>query len=206
MDNRIYGYARVSTREQNEDRQIEALTKFGVPFENIIVDKCSGKDTEREGYQYLKRQILRNSDTLIIKELNRLSRNKNDIKHELEYFKDAGVRIKILDIPTILTDFPAEQMWVMDMINAIFIEVLGSIAENERNKIRSRQREGIAIAKKKNIKFGRPVQPKPNNWDYVMLRVASGAIRPVDAMKELGITRFRYYYLCERYDFKRSTK
>lgn len=124
MDNRIYGYARVSTREQNEDRQIEALKNFGVPSENIIIDKCSGKDTERDGYQYLKRQILRNGDILVIKELDRLSRNKNDIKHELEYFKDKGVRIKILDVPTTLTDFPSEQMWVMDMINAILIEVL----------------------------------------------------------------------------------
>ena len=96
MDNRIYGYARVSTREQNEDRQIEALTKFGVPFENIIVDKCSGKDTEREGYQYLKRQILRSGDTLVIKELDRLSRNKNDIKHELEYFKEKNIRGRII--------------------------------------------------------------------------------------------------------------
>ena len=206
MDNRIYGYARVSTREQNEDRQIEALTKFGVPSENIIVDKCSGKDTEREGYQYLKRQILRSGDTLVIKELDRLSRNKDDIKHELENFKQKGIRIKILDIPTTLTDFPNEQMWVMDMINAILIEVLGSIAENERNKIRSRQQEGIAAARKKHVKFGRPEQPKPHNWDSVMPRVASGSLRPVDAMKEMGITRSRYYYLCERYDFKRGTK
>ncbi len=134
MDNRIYGYARVSSREQNEDRQIEALKNFGVSTENIIVDKCSGKDTEREGYQYLKCQILRSGDTLVIKELDRLSRNKNDIKHKLEYFTSNGVRVKILDIPTTLNDFPAEQMWVMDMINAILIEVLGSIAENERTE------------------------------------------------------------------------
>lgn len=84
MDNRIYGYARVSTREQNEDKQIEALTKFGVPEQNIIIDKASGKDTEREGYQYLKRQILRTGDTLVIKELDRLSRNKTDIITALE--------------------------------------------------------------------------------------------------------------------------
>lgn len=206
MDNRIYGYARVSTREQNEDRQIEALTKFGVPNENIIVDKCSGKDTEREGYQYLKRQILRNGDTLVIKELDRLSRNKDDIKHELEYFKEHNIHIKILDIPTTLTDFPEEQMWVMDMINAILIEVLGSIAENERNKIRSRQREGIIAAQKKKVKFGRPEQPKPDNWDSVMLKVETGMIRPVDAMKEMGISRSRYYYLCSRHDFKRNTE
>lgn len=205
MNNRTYGYARVSSREQNEDRQIEALKKFGVPAENIIVDKCSGKDTERDGYQYLKRQILRNGDTLVIKELDRLSRNKNDIKHELEYFTANGVRVKILDIPTTLTDFPSEQMWVMDMINAILIEVMGSIAENERNKIRSRQREGIEAAHKKKVKFGRPEQPKPDNWDSVMLKVSSGIIRPVDAMKEMRISRSRYYYLCDRYNFKRNT-
>lgn len=200
MDNRIYGYARVSTHEQNEDRQIDALVKFGVSYENIIIDKCSGKDIEREGYQYLKKQILRSGDTLVIKELDRLSRNKADIKRELEYFKERNIRVKILDIPTTLTDFPSEQMWIMEMINSILIEVLGSIAENERNKIRSRQREGIDAAHKKNVKFGRPVQPKPDNWDSVMLRVKSGSLRPVDAMKELGINHSRYYYLCKRYN------
>ena len=195
MDNRIYGYARVSSREQNEDRQIEALTKFGVPSENIIVDKCSGKDTEREGYQYLKRQILRSGDTLVIKELDRLSRNKNDIKHELEYFKDMGVHIKILDIPTTLTDFPTEQMWVMDMINAILIEVLGSIAENERNKIRTRQHEGIIAAKKKDVKFGRPKITIPDNWNDISEQVKAKELTVSQAIKLLNISRSSYYRL-----------
>ncbi|MGN0631929.1 MAG: recombinase family protein [Ruminococcus sp.] len=198
MDNRTFGYARVSTREQNEDRQIEALTKYGVSKDNIIVDKCSGKDTEREGYQYLKKQILRSGDTLVIKELDRLSRNKNDIKHELEYFKDMGVRVKILDIPTTLTDFPSEQMWVMDMINAILIEVLGSIAENERNKIRSRQCEGIQAAKKKNIKFGRPIINKPENFDFVVNQIDSKKISVSDALKILHISRSTYYRLKQK--------
>ena len=193
MDNRIYGYARVSSREQNEDRQIEALKSFGVPEGNIIIDKASGKDTERVGYQYMKQQILRKGDTLVIKELDRLSRNKSDIKHELEHFKDMGIRVKILDIPTTLTDFPPEQMWVMDMINSILIEVLGSIAENERNKIRIRQREGIAAAKKKNIRFGRPSKPLPENWQQVMAEVRSGKKKPVEAMRELGISLSHYY-------------
>ena len=195
MDNRIYGYARVSSREQNEDRQIDALTKFGVPTENIIVDKCSGKDTEREGYQYLKRQILRSGDTLVIKELDRLSRNKNDIGHELEYFKEQGIRVKILDIPTTLTDFPAEQMWVMDMINAILIEVLGSIAENERNKIRSRQKEGITAAKKKNVKFGRPKINTPDNWNDISEQVKAKELTVSQAIKLLNISRSSYYRL-----------
>ncbi len=195
MDNRTYGYARVSSREQNEDRQIESLTKYGVPFENIIVDKCSGKDTEREGYQYLKRQILRAGDTLVIKELDRLSRNKSDIKTELEYFKSIGVRIKILDIPTTLTVFPDEQMWVMDMINAILIEVMGSIAENERNKIRSRQQEGIEAARKKKVRLGRPALSKPANYDEVIARVEAKELTVAQAIKILKISRSSYYRL-----------
>lgn len=195
MDNRTYGYARVSSREQNEDRQIEALTKFGVPSENIIVDKCSGKDTEREGYQYLKKQVLRTGDTLVIKELDRLSRNKADIKNELEYFKSIGVRIKILDIPTTLTDFPSEQMWVMDMINAILIEVLGSIAENERNKIRARQKEGIEAAKKRKAALGRPALVKPEHFDAVAAQVEAKELTVAQAIQILHISRSSYYRL-----------
>ena len=198
MENRVYGYARVSSREQNEDRQVETLIRFGVPESNIIIDKASGKDTERVGYQYLKRQILRKGDTLVIKELDRLSRNKTDIKRELEYFKDIGVRVKILDIPTTLAEFPAEQLWVMDMINSILIEVLGSIAENERNKIRSRQREGIDAAKKKNVRFGRPSKPLPDNWREVLAAVQNGTKKPVEAIRELGISRSCYYRLYDR--------
>ena len=188
MDNRTFGYARVSSREQHEDRQIEALTNYGVSRDNIIVDKCSGKDTEREGYQYLKKQILRSGDTLVIKELDRLSRSKSDIKQELEVFK-------ILDIPTTLTDFPPEQMWVMDMINAILIEVLGSIAENERLKIRRRQREGIDAAKKKDIKFGRPTLELPENWEIVMQAVEAKQITVSQALGQLHISRSSYYRL-----------
>ena len=200
MDNRIYGYARVSTREQNEDRQLEALIRFGVPEQNIIIDKASGKDTEREGYQYLKRQILRKGDTLVIKELDRLSRNKSDIKRELEGFKDMGVRVKILDIPTTLTDFPPEQAWILEMINSILIEVLGSIAENERRKIRARQREGIEAAKKKNVRFGRPRKPLPDNWREVLAEVRSGTKKPAEAMRELGISRSCYYRLWNNHE------
>ena len=194
-------YARVSSREQHEDRQIEALTNYGVSKDNIIVDKCSGKDTEREGYQYLKKQILRSGDTLVIKELDRLSRSKSDIKRELEYFKNNGIYVKILDIPTTLTDFPPEQMWIMDMINAILIEVLGSIAENERLKIRRRQREGIDAAKKKNIKFGRPALELPENWKIVMQAVEAKQITVSQAIDQLHISRSSYYRLRQNNPF-----
>ena len=106
-----------------------------------------------------------------------------------------GIRVKILDIPTTLTDFPPEQAWVLEMINAILIEVLGAIAENERNKIRSRQREGIEAAKKRDVKFGRPAKPLPDNWQEVLAEVHSGKIKPVEAIRELGISRSCYYRL-----------
>ena len=121
MENRVYGYARVSSREQNEGRQIAALIAFGIPQPNIIIDKASGKDTDRIGYQYLKQQILRRGDTLVVKELDRLSRNKSDIKQELEQFKERGIRVKILDLPTTLMDFPPEQAWLQEMLNNILI-------------------------------------------------------------------------------------
>ncbi len=195
MDNRVYGYARVSCREQNEDRQLEALIAFGVPEPNIIIDKQSGKDTDRVGYQYLKKQILRRGDTLVIKELDRLSRNKSDIKRKLEWFKEQGVRVKILDLPTTLADFLPEQAWILEMLNSILIEVLGSIAENERNKIRSRQCEGIDAAKRKNVRFGRPSAPLPDIWREVLAEVKAGTKKPVDAMRELGVSRSTYYRL-----------
>lgn len=201
MDNRTFGYAHVSSREQHEDRQIEALTNYGVSRDNIIVDKCSGKDTEREGYQYLKKQILRNGDTLVIKELDRLSRSKSDIKQELEFFKCNGIHVKILDIPTTLTDFPPEQMWVMDMINAILIEVLGSIAENERLKIRRRQREGIDAALKKNVRFGRPVIAKPENWGTIVKQIDAKEITVSQALQALNISRSSYYRLRQNNPF-----
>lgn len=121
--------------------------------------------------------------------------DKADIKRELEEFKEIGIRVKILDIPTTLTDFPHEQEWVMDMINAILIEVLGAIAENERKKIRARQREGIEAAKKKNVRFGRPSKPLPDNWREVLAEVRCGNKKPVEAMRELGISKSCYYRL-----------
>ena len=153
----IYGYMRVSTKTQNLNRQEDALLEFGVEKDNIFADKESGKNFDREKYQEMK-SILKRNDVLVIKELDRLGRNKEMIKEELEYFKNNGIRVKILNIPTTLIDFPEGQEWVMDMVNNILLEVMSSIAEEERRKIKTRQAEGIAAAKAGGVKFGPKVK------------------------------------------------
>ena len=144
-----YGYARVSSTEQNLDRQILALQKY-VKQENIVVDKQSGKNLDRPGYNALKGMFgLRPGDVLYIVSLDRLSRSKADIKSELDWFKENKIRLMILDLPSSLIQVPDEQEWIIDMIQNILIEVLASMAEQERLMIRKRQREGLEAAKKK---------------------------------------------------------
>lgn len=198
MENRTYYYARVSSKEQHLDRQIDAFRALGADDRSIITDRESGKDLERRGYQALKNAMLRPGDTLVIKSLDRLSRNKADIKTELQYFRDNGIRLKVIDLPTTMTDFPAGQEWVMDMVNNILIEVLGTIAEQERATIRQRQAEGIAAAKNKGKKLGRPALSYPANWDQVYASWKDGKITAKAAMDLLGLKRTSFYKLAKQ--------
>lgn len=193
MENRTYYYARVSSKEQNLDRQISAFMALGASERDIVTDKESGKDLDRKGYQALKNAMLRRGDTLVIKSLDRLSRSKTDIKNELQYFKDNGIRLKVLDLPTTLMEYPDGQEWVFDMVNNILIEVLGAIAEQERVTIHQRQAEGIAAAKAKGKHLGRPKAVKPDNWDDVMYQWRSGAITAKKAMELTGLKRSTFY-------------
>lgn len=195
MESRTYYYARVSSKEQNLDRQIAAFVSMGAADRDIITDKESGKDLERKGYQALKNAMLRRGDTLVIKSLDRLSRSKADIKNELQYFKDSGIRLKVLDLPTTLMDYPDGQEWVFDMVNNILIEVLGAIAEQERVTIHQRQAEGIAAAKSKGKHLGRPKAVKPDNWNEVMIQWKNGAITARKAMELTGVKRSTFYQL-----------
>ena len=194
MSSKTYGYARVSSKEQHLDRQLDALVKFGVPERDIITDKASGKDFDRPGYIALKTRILRDGDTLVIKDLDRLGRNKQQIKEELEFYKQTGIRVKILNLPTILADF-GENSWVLDMVNNILIEVLGTIAEQERLTIKTRQAEGIAAAKKQGKHLGRPKTSLPDNWNDVYNDWSNGKITATDAVNKLGISRSTFYRL-----------
>ena len=193
MNNKIFYYARVSSREQNLDRQIEAFLKLGAEEREIICDKESGKNLERVGYQALKNTLLRSGDTLVIKSLDRLSRNKTDIKNELQYFKDNNIRLKVIDLPTTMMDLPEGQEWVFEMVNNILIEVLGTIAEQERETIRKRQREGIDAAKARGKHLGRPRAIKPDNWDDVVFEWRSGRITARQAYTMLGVSKSIFY-------------
>jgi DNA invertase Pin-like site-specific DNA recombinase len=195
MDNRTYYYARVSSKEQNLDRQIAAFKELGAQEREIITDKESGKDLDRTGYQALKNAMLRKGDTLVIKSLDRLSRNKRDIKNELQFFKDNGIRLKVIDLPTTMMDLPEGQEWVFDMVNNILIEVLGTIAEQERETIRQRQAEGIAAAKQNGKKLGRPAITFPENWNEVYSAWRAGEITAKSAMEQTGTKRTSFYKL-----------
>lgn len=195
MESRIYYYARVSSKEQNLDRQIDAFLSLGARERDIITDKESGKNLERAGYQALKNAMLRSGDTLVIKSLDRLSRNKADIKNELQYFRDNGIRLKVIDLPTTMMQLPEGQEWVFDMVNNILIEVLGTIAEQERTTIRQRQAEGIAAAKAKGKKFGRPALVVPENWNQVYAAWKNGEITAKTAMEQTRLKRTSFYKL-----------
>lgn len=193
-----YGYARVSSTEQNLDRQILALQKY-VKQENIVVDKQSGKNLDRPGYNALKGMFgLRPGDVLYIVSLDRLSRSKADIKSELDWFKENKIRLMILDLPSSLIQVPDEQEWIIDMIQNILIEVLASMAEQERLMIRKRQREGIEAAKKKGKHLGRPPLKVPDNFEQVYEAWMQEEITAKAAQKELDISSSSFYRLVEQ--------
>lgn len=191
-----YAYARVSDAYQNLDRQFEALKAYrsDLKDENIFSDKQSGKNFEREAYQKLK-SVLRKGDELIIKELDRLGRNKEAVKEELKWFKDNGITVRILDVPSTLIDFQGQD-WIAEMVNNIIIEVLAAMAEQERLKIKQRQEEGIAIAKAKGVRFGRPKKEIPA-FEKFLKKQKEGSITITQACKELGISRTQWYRLID---------
>lgn len=192
---KTFYYARVSTKEQNLDRQIHAFKNIGADERDIICDKQSGKDMNRSGYQTLKNILLRPGDTLIIQSLDRLSRNKSDMQSELQWFKNNNIRLKVLDLPTTMMDLPEGQEWIFDMVNNILIEVLGSIAEQERNIIRKRQREGIDAAKATGKHLGRPKTVIPDNWNETVNAWKNSEITAREAIKRLKISKSVFYRL-----------
>lgn len=192
-----YFYARVSTKDQNLERQLEAARAYKDEIDRVFADKQSGKNFERKEYQEMK-SLLAPGDEVVVKELDRLGRNSEMIKEELRWFKENGIIVRILDIPTTLLDF-GEQDWVREMVTNILVEVLSAMAEQEREKTQRRREEGIAAmpvvnGKKVSAKTGRGFgRPKTIEVDATKLPGETVA----DACNRLGISRRTWYRLQE---------
>ncbi len=191
MNNRIYGYARVSSKEQNEERQIKSLIENGVEERFIFVDKQSGKDFNRSQYQVLK-NALRENDILVIKSIDRLGRNYNMIIEEWrDITKNIKADIKIIDLPIINTDRNKELLGTV--ISDIVLGLLSYVAEQERAFIKQRQKEGINNAMNKGIKFGRPKINKPQNFDIIIRKWKNKDIKTKEAMELLELKPNTFY-------------
>ena len=195
MEPRVYGYARVSSQGQSLERQFDALIEYGIEERDIICDKATGKNFERNGYQSLKSQMLRKGDVLVIKELDRLGRNYTQIKTEMGELAKMGVDLVILDSP-MLSTYDKDDLEKC-LINTIVLELLAYISESELRKIKRRQREGIKSAKMRGVHCVRPRIETPKNWDNVYAQWKSGEITAVAAMKACGLNRSSFYKLIQ---------
>lgn len=164
METKSFAYARVSSKDQNLNRQLDNLRKYVADERDIYTDKASGKNIDREGLKLLMHNV-RSGDTVYIHSLDRLGRNKEDIKELLSQFKKKGVIVRILDIPTSMADYGESGQSIMELINNILIEVLSYQAQAERENIRKRQEEGVAAAKARGVHFGREKYELPETWE-----------------------------------------
>ena len=190
-DINIYGYMRVSSKEQNEDRQKIALTEMGVPENNIYMDKQSGKDFERTQYKRLLRKLNENS-VLYIKSIDRLGRNYGELNEQWRIItKEKKADIVVIDMP--LLDTRREKNLLGTFISDVVLALLSYVAENERTNIKQRQAEGIAAAKARGVKFGRPPLPIPENFYQMHKDWRAGKIRIEEAAKACNMCSKTFY-------------
>ena len=191
MENKVYGYVRVSSQEQNEDRQLIAMSEAGVERANIFIDKQSGKDFDRPNYKRLIKR-LRPGDTLFIKSIDRLGRNYEEIQNQWRIItKDKGVDMVVIDMP--LLDTRNHKNLLGTFISDLVLQLLSFISENERTTIRQRQAEGIAAAKKRGVRFGRPTKEAPQNFEEVILKWQKKEVPLDEILKEYDMSAATFY-------------
>lgn len=201
MNTKIWGYARVSTKEQNLDRQIEELIKFGVEERNIFIDKQSGKDFNREAYKSLINYSLREGDLLVVKSIDRFGRNYQQILNKWKRItKSIRADILVLDMPILDTRKDKDLLGML--ITDIVLQLLSYVSENERNTIKQRQAEGIAIAKARGKYLGRPKITKPENWNEHYTKWKNGEITAVECMKRLNLKKDTFYKFVKNFNNK----
>ena len=197
-DINIYGYMRVSSKEQNEDRQKIALTEMGVPKNNIYMDKQSGKDFERTQYKRLLRKLNENS-VLYIKSIDRLGRNYGELNEQWRIItKEKKADIVVIDMP--LLDTRREKNLLGTFISDVVLALLSYVAENERTNIKQRQAEGIAAAKARGVKFGRPPLPIPENFYQMHKDWRAGKITIEEAAKACNMCPKTFYSKAVKYE------
>ena len=197
-DINIYGYMRVSSKEQNEDRQKIALTEMGVPENNIYMDKQSGKDFERTQYKRLLRKLNENS-VLYIKSIDRLGRNYGELNEQWRIItKEKKADIVVIDMP--LLDTRREKNLLGTFISDVVLALLSYVAENERTNIKQRQAEGIAAAKARGVKFGRPPLPIPQNFYQMHKDWRAGKITIEEAAKACNMCPKTFYSKAVKYE------
>ena len=200
MENQInlYGYARVSTKHQNLERQIQALEEYGITKENLFIDKKSGKDFNRGDYQLMKQILQRTkNNVLVIKSIDRLGRNYKEIQKEWQEITNYA-DIIVLDIP--LLDTTKNKQLLGTFISDLILQVLIYVAENERTNIRQRQAEGIAIAKAKGKKFGRPTIEIPRNFKIQYDLWRNGKQTAKTTMANLNLKKSKFYAFVREYE------
>ncbi len=194
----VYGYIRVSTREQNEDRQRLALRALHIPEENIFMDKQSGKDFDRPQYRRLVRRV-KKDDLLYVKSIDRLGRNYGEILEQWRVLtKEKGVDIAVLDMPLLDTRRGKDLMGTF--LSDIVLQVLSFVAENERTNIRQRQAEGIAAAKLRGVRFGRPPRPLPEGFPEAYRRWKAKRITGTEAARACGMPLSTFRYRAANYE------
>ena len=204
MTGSIYGYVRVSSKDQNEDRQLVALQTLRIPEKNIYVDKQSGKDFERPQYKRLVRKI-KKDDLLYIKSIDRLGRNYEEILEQWRVLtKEKGIDIVVLDMPLLDTRRGKDLMGTF--LSDIVLQVLSFVAENERTNIRQRQAEGIAAAKAKGVRFGRPPKPLPENFYEVYQAWRGKKISLKEAAKACNFPSGTFYDKARKFESAYSPK
>ena len=197
INSKAFGYCRVSSTDQKEDRQLEAMLELGINERDIFVDKCSGKNFDRPQYQALKVQ-LREGDVLVIKSIDRLGRNYKQICEEWrEITREIKANIKVLDMPVL--DTTRTEGLIGEVISDIVLQLLSYVAEQERAFIKQRQAEGIKLAKEKGKCLGKPPIEYPANWDNVYKVWKSGAITAREAMKQLNLKPTSFYKLANKF-------